>query len=313
MTAPIITSNYPIRRLSDFFSQLFPYKVQKISVDVGFTCPNRDGTKGYGGCSYCNNKTFVPGYCSPDEEVGQQLERGIQFFARKYPQMRYLAYFQSYTNTYGDTDKLVELYRQALEYEGVVGLVISTRPDCVSSDLLAALSDLARDHFVMMEYGVESTLDRTLDLIHRGHTYGDARASILATVEAGLYVGVHMILGLPGESRAEMLHHADLLSALPIHTLKLHQLQIVRGSLMERQYLASPTSFDLFTEEEYIDLCVAFARRVNPAIVIERFTAQAPSDMLLAPRWGTKNHLFAQRLLNAMMRNGYRQGDLYQP
>lgn len=214
----------PYREFGDFLRELFPYKVQKISINAGFTCPNRDGTKGFGGCTYCNNQTFSPEYCHTEKSVTEQLEEGVRFFSRKYPEMKYLAYFQAYTNTYDELDSLISKYEEALACPDVVGLIVGTRPDCMPNTLLDYFSTLSQKKFVMIEYGLESTLDRTLTRINRGHTHAESEEAIRRTAARNIYTGAHLILGLPGESREEILHHADILSALPLTTLKLHQL-----------------------------------------------------------------------------------------
>lgn len=290
-----------------YLRRCFPYKVQKISLHAGFSCPNRDGTKGWGGCTYCNNQTFSPDYCHTGESITVQLQKGVEFFARKYPEMRYLAYFQAYTNTYDDYDRLVARYEEALRHPGVVGLIIGTRPDCMPQPLLDYLSHLARERYVMVEYGVESTSDTTLRRINRGHTYAEAVDAIERTATAGVSVGVHMILGLPGETRELMLSHADRLSRLPITTLKLHQLQLIRHTRMAHEFENNPTDFHLYDVDEYIDLVIDFVERLRPEIVVERFVSQSPDELLIAPRWGLKNHEFTARLLRRM-----RERDTYQ-
>lgn len=287
----------------------FPFKVQKISVDAGFTCPNRDGRISSGGCTFCNNDTFNPSYCDKDRSVKEQLDTGKLFFARKYPDMRYLAYFQAFTNTYAPLDTLKRLYEEALNTEDVVGIVIGTRPDCVSPTLLDYLAALARQSFVSVEYGIESTNDATLKRINRGHTFDCARSAIAETAARGIITGGHVILGLPGEDEAESLRQAADISATAIRTLKIHQLQIIRGTRLAREYAEHP--FHLYSPDEYIALLTEYIRRLRPGIVLDRFTSQSPSDMLVAPRWGLKNHEFANLLANHMRRTGARQGQLY--
>jgi radical SAM protein (TIGR01212 family) len=291
------------RTFSHFLQEIFPFKVQKISVNAGFTCPNRDGSKGWGGCTYCNNQTFSPQYTSNNSPVAQQLEEGIRFFSRKYPQMKYIAYFQAYTNTYDSIKKLLTTYYQALNHPGVVGLIIATRPDCVPETLLDELEKIARSHFLLIEYGVESTCNETLRRINRGHTYEEAADAILRTAARNIYVGAHLILGLPGESRETILSHADKISALPITTVKLHQLQLIKDTLLARQVEENPEIFHHYTIEEYIDLCIAFVERLNPAFIIDRFVSQSPENLLIAPTWGLKNHEFKAKLINAKNRN----------
>lgn len=214
--------------------------------------------------------------------------------------MKYLAYFQSYTNTYGEVDDCIAKYEEALAHPDVVGLIIGTRPDCMPELLLHYLSELSKRTFLLIEYGVESTWDKSLERIQRGHTWQDSVDTIWRTHHAGIMVGAHIILGLPGESREEILQHADRLSELPITTLKVHQLQIIRGTIMAGEYLRNPEDFHLFTEEEYIELCVDFVHRLRPDIVLERFVSQSPPDLLLAPRWGWKNYEFTAKIRRAL-------------
>ena len=298
------------RDFADFLNEHFDGKVQKISLHAGFTCPNRDGSIGVGGCTYCNNQTFSPDYCHTGKSITRQLDEGVAFFARKYPTMRYLAYFQAYTNTYGELEALKRKYEEALAHPGVVGLIIGTRPDCMPADLLDYLADLSRRTFVLVEYGVESTSDETLRRINRGHDFATSVDAIRRTSAAGVLVGAHMILGLPGESREMMLKHARSLSQLPLDTLKLHQLQLIRHTRMAREYEMRPQDFHLYGVDEYIDLAIDFAERLSPRIAIERFVSQSPAELLIAPRWGLKNHEFTARLLRRMRERDAWQGRL---
>ncbi len=285
-----------------FLSRFFPgEKVQKITITAGFTCPTRDGSMGKGGCTYCNNKSFSPNYAAKLRPITEQIDKGISFFRKKYPEMKYLAYFQSYTNTYGEVADCIAKYEEALAHPDVVGLIIGTRPDCMPEPLLEYLSELAKRTFLLIEYGVESTWDKTLEHIQRGHTWQESVDTIQRTHEAGILVGAHIILGLPGESREEMIAHAERLSRLPITTLKIHQLQIIRGTIMAGEYLRSPSDFHLFTEEEYIELCVDFVHHLRSDIVLERFVSQSPQELLLAPRWGWKNYEFTAKIRKALM------------
>lgn len=298
------------RDFADFLNEHFDGKVQKISLHAGFTCPNRDGSIGVGGCTYCNNQTFSPDYCHTGKSITRQLDEGVAFFARKYPTMRYLAYFQAYTNTYGELEALKRKYEEALAHPGVVGLIIGTRPDCMPADLLDYLADLSRRTFVLVEYGVESTSDETLRRINRGHDFATSVDAIRRTSAAGVLVGAHMILGLPGESRELMLEHARRLSQLPLDTLKLHQLQLIRHTRMAREYEMRPQDFHLYGVDEYIDLAIDFAERLSPRIAIERFVSQSPAELLIAPNWGLKNHEFTARLLRRMRERDAWQGRL---
>lgn len=292
----------PYVDFATFLSRFFPgQKVQKITITAGFTCPTRDGSMGKGGCTYCNNKSFSPNYAAKLRPITEQIDKGISFFRKKYPEMKYLAYFQSYTNTYGEIADCIAKYEEALAHPDVVGLIIGTRPDCMPEPLLEYLSELAKRTFLLIEYGVESTWDKTLERIQRGHTWQESVDTIQRTHEAGILVGAHIILGLPGESREEMIAHAERLSRLPITTLKIHQLQIIRGTIMAGEYLRSPSDFHLFTEEEYIELCVDFVHHLRSDIVLERFVSQSPQELLLAPRWGWKNYEFTAKIRKALM------------
>lgn len=271
-------------------------KVQKISVNAGMTCPNRDGTLGTGGCTFCNNQTFNPAYCRTEKSVTQQLEEGKQFFARKYPAMKYLAYFQAYTNTYAELDRLVSLYEEALRVPDVVGLVIGTRPDCMPDNLLDYLEELNRRTFLIVEYGVESANDETLLRINRGHTFRQSCEAIRRTAERGIRVGAHVILGFPWEPFDELMRQAEEIGRLPLTTLKLHQLQIIRGTQLAREYAEHPWAVP--TAEEYIDLVLHYISRLPYGLVMERFVSQSPPEMVIAPLWGLKNHEFANLLRN---------------
>lgn len=283
------------RDFADFLSEHFGGKVQKIAVNAGFTCPNRDGTKGTGGCTYCNNQSFNPGYCAPSLSVSEQLEQGKAFFGRKYPEMKYLAYFQAYTNTHSDDiDRLVGLYREALEVTDVVGLIIGTRPDCMPQPLLDRLTQLPG--WVMVEYGAESASDETLVRVNRCHTWADTADAARRTHEAGLPCGLHLIMGLPGEDEAKMLATIDRVNELPVDTVKIHQLQLIRGTRMARDVEAGLYDIPRFTAEEYIELCVKLLRRLRPDIAVERFVSQSPPDLLIYPRWNLKNYQFTNLL-----------------
>ena len=301
-------------RYNDFAGFLageFPFKVQKISVNAGFTCPNRDGTKGFGGCTYCNNQTFNPAYCRDDRSVTMQLEEGKRFFARKYPQMKYLAYFQAYTNTYGELELLKRMYEEALAVEGVVGLVIGTRPDCMPDSLLDYLEEVNRRTFLLVEYGIESADDRTLERINRGHSFACTEDAVRRTAARGIRTGGHVILGLPGESREDLIKQAERLSELPLTTLKMHQLQLIRGTRMAHEYALHPEEFHLFSADEYIDLVIDYVEHLRPDLILERFVSQSPKELLIAPDWGLKNHEFTDRVKKRMKERDAWQGKAY--
>lgn len=297
---------------SAFLAAHFPFKVQKLSVNAGFTCPNRDGTKGYGGCTYCNNQTFNPEYCRTEKPIAVQLEEGKQFFSRKYPQMKYLAYFQVYTNTYAGLEQLVQMYEEALAVPDVVGLVIGTRPDCMPEELLDYLSELNERTFLLVEYGIESTNDVILQRINRGHTFACTQETVRRTAERGIRTGGHVIVGLPGEDgKQALLEQAKALSLLPLTTLKLHQLQLIKGTRMAYEYERNPCDFHLYSVDEYIDVVIDYVEHLRPDLVLERFISQSPKELLLAPDWGLKNHEFTARLQKRMCERDAWQGKYY--
>ena len=296
---------------AEFLSKHFQGKVQKISINAGFTCPNRDGSKGKGGCTYCNNQTFNPDYCRPVMSVSEQLEQGKQFFARKYPQMKYLAYFQAYTNTYSELQKLKALYEEALAVDDVVGLVIGTRPDCMPDELLEYLEELSKKVFVLVEYGVETSKNATLEIINRGHTWEDAVDAVNRTKAHNILCGMHLIIGLPGETIDDILATADAVSTLPLDTVKLHQLQLIRGTRMAQQVEVGELAIMQWSAEEYIDVCLAFLRRLSPEIAVERFVSQSPAELLISPKWGLKNYEFTNLLMNRIRVTSTRQGSEY--
>ncbi len=296
----------------DLFRQIFGQRVQKISVDAGFTCPNRDGTRGWGGCTYCLNTTFTPYYVSKVKPIDEQLAEGIAFFSQKYKTWKYLAYFQAYTNTYAPLHVLKQKYEQALQHPGVIGLVISTRPDCVDEQILDYLAGLNEKYFVLIEYGVESTLDRTLNRINRGHTFDEARKAIEMTAKRNILQTAHLILGLPGETPDDMLNHAKEISRLPVNILKLHQLQIIRKTAMEKDFKENPQDYRLFTVDSYVDFIVDFLEILRPGIYIDRFTNEAPRQLVVAPNWnGLKNFEVVHKIERRLNERKTWQGRLY--
>lgn len=285
--------------------------MQKVVVDAGFTCPNRDGTRGTGGCTYCNNDAFNPSYCSPAEPLHLQITKGIEFHAVRYRKAtKYLVYFQPYSNTYAPLPRLKELYGEALTYPGVTGLVIGTRPDCIDDEKLAYLQELAQNHYIQVEYGVESCYDDTLRRINRGHDFSLSEQVIRKTHDLGIKTGAHFIFGLPGENTERMLASAAIISRLPLDTVKFHQIQIVGGTAMEKDFAEHPGDFHPFTLEGYIDFIVRFIERLNPAVVVERFSGEIPprfmskpddhvmaEDFLPLPNWGLIRYDAVLRLI----------------
>lgn len=296
-----------------FIKATFGKRVQKISLDIGFTCPNRDGSKGLGGCTYCNNDTFNPNYCQPNKSVAQQLTEGKSFFGVKYQAQQYLAYFQAYTNTYGAMELLKKMYDEALSVPKVIGLVIGTRPDCISDELIDYLSFLSKTHFISLEFGIESTLNRTLKEVNRCHTFEETIDAYNRCADKGFHLGAHLILGLPGESKTDLLNHAKEVSKLPINTLKIHHLQIVKHSMMAVQYKRNPEKFDLFTAESYVDFITDFIGYVRPDIILERFISEAPKGLLVAPLWGgLKNFEVVAKIDKKLIEKNSWQGKFYQ-
>lgn len=269
-------------------------------IDGGFMCPNRDGTVGRGGCTFCRPDSFTPEYCRTSKSIAEQIEAGKRFFAGKYPAMRYTAYFQAYSGTYAPIDVLRSRYREALSQPDVVGITVATRPDCISTEAVDLLRELQQEGYeVSVEVGVESLYDRTLQRINRGHTAQQSIDAIRRLNEAGLRVGAHIIIGLPGETEDDILAEADMLSELPISLLKLHQLLILEGTPMALDWKEHRSDFLPLTLDAYVALVARFIRRLRPDIVIERYASSAPPQQLISPRWGVKPAEVERRILRA--------------
>lgn len=314
---------------SSYIRRKFGERVQKISVNAGFTCPNRDGAISTEGCIYCTNKSFSPFYCNSDDSITMQLQKGIDFFSPKYKAQKYLAYFQSYTNTYvpnhfltadkgsvaqmsSNLDFLRKKFDEALSVDGVIGLVVSTRPDCIDDRKLELLAEYSRNKYVEIEYGLESTKNSTLDFINRGHTYEQAVEAINRTKEFGLMCGLHLIIGLPYETEEDFYTHAEKISRLPISTLKLHQMQVLKNTRLENIYRTDPCSIADLSLENYVRIVSNFLDMLNPEIIVERLTSESPRDMLVYPDWnGKKNFEIAHIVNSYMKRNGMFQGRRY--
>ena len=297
-----------------YFERTFGERIQKVTLDAGFTCPNRDGTVARGGCTYCNNDAFNPSYNMPSKSVKQQIDEGVAFHANRYRRAsKFLAYFQAYSNTYKPLEELKEIYAPALEQADVIGLVIGTRSDCMDEEKLKYFAEIAKENYVIIEYGIESCYDKTLELINRGHDFQSAVDMIKLTNSYGLKTGAHMIFGLPGESREEMLAQAKILSKLPLDNIKFHQLQIIKGTAMEKDYAKNPESYQLFELEEYIDFVVDFIEMLNPNFVIERFAGEVPPRFLASPSWGKiRNDQILQKIEKRLEERDTFQGRLYQ-
>ena len=294
-----------------YFRRLFGDRVQKLSVDAGFTCPNRDGTVGRGGCTFCINGAFTPSYCTPAKSITQQIDEGIEFHRNRYRTARnYLVYFQSYSNTYAPLERLRELYGEALRHPDVVGIVVGTRPDCIDEAKLDYLAELARDRYVAVEYGIESTFDATLRAVNRGHDFAAAERAVRMTAERGLAVGGHFILGLPGETDDMLLAQTARINALPLTTVKFHQLQVFRGTAMAAEYDADPGRFRFWSLDEYLDLFVEILRRLRPDLVVERFASEAPPRYHYGRNWGlVRNEQLLSMLEKRLVQRDVRQGE----
>ena len=304
-------SDLPYNAYKDYLLKRFGGRLQKVSVDAGFTCPNRDGVKAYGGCTYCNNVSFVPNYCKPGMSIEEQTRAGIEYLKKRYGATKFVVYFQAYSNTYAPLSYLKYLYDQALKLPEVSGIVVSTRPDCIDKEKIAYFEDLAKTHYVSLEYGLESIYDRTLALLNRGHTFQEWADVVEMTANRDIHVAAHLILGLPGETRDDMLHTAEVISKYPIQSLKLHHLHIVKKTALATQYLREP--FPLFTYEQYLDLVIEFLQRLNPNIMIQRLVGETRPRHLIAPNWGVRTSVVVQDIVAEMRRRDAWQGKLYQP
>jgi len=306
-------NNRRFNAYSTYFKKEFGERVQKLSIDAGFTCPNRDGTLGKGGCTYCNNNAFNPSYCSSDKSIGQQIREGIEFHKNRYRRAgKYLVYFQTYYNTYAKLYRLKEIYNEALSFPGIAGLVIGTRPDCIDMEKLKFLRELAEQYYIIVEYGIESVYDKTLQRINRGHSYQQGVEALSLTREMGLKTGAHFIFGLPGESREQMLESVKQISTLPLTTIKFHQLQIIKNTKLAEIYRYKPESFNLFSLGEYIQFIVKFTGQLNPEFVIERFAGEVPPRFLAVPGWGSlRNDQILNRIEKALIENDTWQGKYF--
>ncbi len=281
-----------------YFKRKYGERLQKIVLDAGFTCPNRDGKVGRGGCTYCDNAAFHPSYSTAGKSLHQQMDEGIEFHKVRYRTTEhYLAYFQSFSNTYAPLERLKTLYEEALSHPDVVGIVIGTRPDCVDEEKLDYIAELAKKHVVIVEYGIESCYDRTLGRINRGHDFETARRAVEMTAQRGIDVGAHFILGLPGETKQMMLDSCALINALPIRSVKFHQLQIVKGTRMEKEYAECPEDFERFSLDEYLDFFTDMLERLRPDLFIERFVGEVPPRFVNETPWGLIRNVELLRLL----------------
>lgn len=292
-----------------YLRERFGCRVHKVSMDVGFTCPNRDGTVTTGGCVYCNNDSFVPPYARQRVSLDDQIKTGMQYLKRRFRAEKFIIYFQAYTNTYDKIERLERLYREALEHNDVVGLAVGTRSDCVDEEKIKLFENLSKDWFVTLEYGIESIYDRTLEFMNRGHNYQSVIDAIQITKGRGIHIGAHIIVGFPGETKDEMLSMADELSELDIDFLKVHNLHIVKNTPLAKMYAKEP--FNLFTYEEYLHFISVFIERLSPKIVLERLFTDTPQDLLVAPLWNKTHGEFLSGIEAELQRRDTYQGKLF--
>ncbi|MBE0654036.1 MAG: TIGR01212 family radical SAM protein [Bacteroidales bacterium] len=297
---------------TEYIRQLFGGRAQKLTIDAGFTCPNRDGSKGRGGCTYCNNDAFNPSYCVPEKSIRQQINEGIEFHRVRYRKATiYLAYFQAYSNTYAPTEVLREKYEEALENPLVKGLVIGTRPDCLDSAILDYLSELNERTYLTVELGIESCYDKTLEIIHRGHDFQTTLQAYEKCRERGIRAGGHLIIGLPGEGREEILHEAEILSGIPVNQLKFHQLQIVKGTRMADDFQKHPEEYMDYDLMDYLHLMSEFLEKLNPGIVVERIAGETVPAYNLRPSWGLRYDEIVRKFEEVMELRDSWQGKYY--
>lgn len=289
-----------------YLKRKFGTVVYKVNVDAGFTCPNRDGTLGATGCIYCNNDSFRPSECRTEVPIREQIRKGINYLSRRYGANKFLVYFQPFTNTYAPAAELEGIYREALSVPSVIGLAIGTRPDCVDEEKIDLLRELAKERFVLLEYGLQSIYDKSLQFILRGHDYRAFLDAINLTSGKGIHIGAHVIVGLPTETRDEMLAMADELSTLPLGFLKIHQLQVVKDTLLAGQYLEKP--FPTFGYDDYLNFLVDFIERLSPEIVLQRLFALSPDEILIAPRWGRTRQEILRDINEMFIRREAQQG-----
>ena len=295
---PLFSEGRRYNSFVGYFRERYGTRLQKIVVDAGFTCPNRDGSAGMGGCTYCDNDAFHPSYSTPDKPIIQQIEEGIAFHKNRYRRAAgYLAYFQPYSNTYAPLEILKKRYYEALSHPEVRGVVLGTRPDCIDSEKLDWLAELAREKVVIVEYGVESVYDTTLKRINRGHDYATTLQAIEETAKRGIDQGAHFIFGLPGESKEQMIAMAAEINKMAVNSVKFHQLQIVKGTYMEQEFAESPQDFVQFSLEEYIDFFIDFLELLRPDIHIERFAGEVPPKFVNNMPWGTIRYTEIHRLM----------------
>ncbi len=297
------------RDFNSYLREKFGCRVQKITVDAGLSCPNRDGSIGTGGCIYCNSKGSGTGAAMQELSISQQLLNAKSFLARRYKAKKFLAYFQSFTNTYAPLPKLKSLYEEALAVPDVVGLTIGTRPDCISDPILDYIKEISSKALIWMEYGLQSAQDQTLKLINRNHSIKDFENAVKKTRLRNLPICVHVILGLPGESRKDMMSTARFLSSLDIQAIKIHLLYVVKGTVLDQWYKSG--KYRCLKREEYISLVGEFLTYLPSHMIIQRLTGDPHRDELVAPDWALEKHKNLEAIHNYMKEHSLYQGKAY--
>jgi hypothetical protein len=272
--------------LNSYFRSIFGCRVQKITIDAGLSCPNRDGKISTGGCIYCNTRGSGTGAHAKGYSVTDQILAGKKALSKRYKAKKFIAYFQSFTNTYAPLDGLKSLYEEALSIEGVVGLSIGTRPDCVDEPVLKLIESYSKTHLIWIEYGLQSMHDKSLALINRGHDFQCFKDAVDATLNRGIKICAHVILGLPEEKRSHMIETAKTIAKMGIDGIKIHLLYVIKGTKLEKLYRQG--SYKCLEKQQYVDLVCDFLERIPKDMVIQRLTGDPHPEELVAPQWSVK-------------------------
>ncbi len=301
-----------INAYSDYFHREFGGRIQKITLDAGFSCPNRDGTCGRGGCTFCDNSAFNPSYNQPGKPIADQIQQGMEFHRKRYRRVRkFLAYFQAYSNTYAPLELLKTRYEEALSVPGVAGIVIGTRPDCVDDEKLDYIASLANHCFVAVEYGIESVHNRTLRRVNRGHDVAVTEQVVRKTADRGIRTGGHLIIGLPGERRVDFFETVRMISRWPLHSVKFHQLQLIRGTGLEKEFRRNPADFEVFSLNSYLDLMMELLECLRPDLVVERIAGEIAPHMAVREGWGIRYDQVLRSFEELLERHDSWQGKKY--
>lgn len=295
----------------EYLKMIFGCKVHKISINAGFTCPNRDGTYSYDGCIFCDDTGSAAEPCKPQTPISEQIAHGKEVMSKKYKAKKFLAYFQAYTNTYAPVEKLERLYRDPLMDDDFVGLIIGTRPDCVSDEILDMIAEIAKEKYVQIEYGLQSIHDKSLEYLNRHHTFADFISAFEMTRKrAGIKIGAHVILGIKGESASDMIDTARTLSDMGIDVIKIHQMHVLKGTKLEEAFLRG--DFNPMTAEEYVRLVTVFLRNLSPDIIVDRLIGDRAHDLLISPKWSLKKGELLKMIEDELKNTNARQGVDYE-